>query len=137
MRPFACLFALSLVSVGCRLEDDIHVALARSELVEIVLPQPGERLLYVLPDAGWRRIEEMPFRGFLYGKDGRSLRVSIFLKEDRFEDAAARVAAVSEEIRSFSVGRAWPFVGIILTYRGPPDAQLLDAFVMSFRVERR
>lgn len=139
MRSFTWLCLCAFASFGCHRWDEVDAAPARTELIEISLPQPGDRLLYALPDAGWRRVEEASFRGFLYGKEGKTLRVTIVLKEDRFEDAVAeaRAAAASEEIRAFSVGRSWPFVGIILAYRGPPDAPLLDAFIMSFKVERR
>ncbi|HJV33033.1 MAG TPA: hypothetical protein VJ694_03330 [Patescibacteria group bacterium] len=139
MRSFACLFLLSFVSSACRPEDDVAVVPPRPELVEIGLPEPGDLLMFLLPDAGWRRLEEASFDGFLYGKEGRTLRVRIVLKEDRFDAVvdAVRFASSDEDVRAFTVGRAWPFVGIVLSYRGPPDAELLDAFIRSFKVERR
>jgi|GEM_PF-2296387 len=139
MRSFAFAFLCSFASLDCRLEDDVRVTPAAPELVEISLPEPDGRLIYRLPDAGWARIkEEGPFKGFLYGKDGRELRVTIVLKEDSFDGAVAAARAPSPgEIRVFTVGRSWPFVGIILMYRGPPDGPLVEAFIRSFRVERR
>ena len=139
MRPFALLCFTVVAAAGCDPADDVRVLPPRPELVEIGLPEPGDRLLFLLPDAGWRRVEETPFRGFLYAKDGRTLRVSIVLKEDRFAAAAAEEARASGtgEVRAFTVGRSWPFVGVVLSYRGPPDAELLGAFVRSFKVERR
>lgn len=137
MRPFAmtclCVAALS----ACRPGDDIVVLPARPEHVEIGIDDRGSFVSFELPD-GWRRIEEEPFHGFLYGKDRRTLRVVVVLKEDRFEAASDRAREeTGSEVRNLEPWRGWPFVGVVVAYRGPPDAPLLDAFVRSFRVERR
>lgn len=138
MRSFVWLGLCSLVSIACRGENDFRVVPAPPELVEIGLGDRGDRLIFFLPDADWRRIDEEPFRGFLYGKEERTLRVVIVLKEDRFADAVDEARRASgAEIRDFDAGRSWSFVGVVVSYRGPPDAAMLAAFVRSFKVERR
>lgn len=138
MRPFVPVCFAVLVSSACRPHDDIRVTSAPPELVEISFGDRGDRLSYLLPGPEWRRVEETPFRGFLYGKEGMTLRVVIVLDEDLLEGAVAEARLDPDAIvRVPLAARGWPFVGVVVSYRGPPDAALLDAFVRSFRVERR
>jgi len=135
MRLF---FFVSLcLLAACRGGDDVRVSPAPPELIEVELGGTGYQLTFLLPDPGWHRVAS-DFKGFIYGSEGRTLRVAIALKRERFE--AAEAAARSEsglEIRAREPGSSWPFVGVVVAYRGPPDVPMLDAFMRSFNVERR
>jgi len=135
MRSFA-FASLCLLLSACGGED-FRVLPARPELVEVELDDTGYRLSFLIPGPDWRRVES-DFKGFIYGNGDRTLRVAILLKRDRYEasEAAAR-AMPGMEIRAFEPGTPWPFVGIVVAYRGPPDDALLKAFQASFKVERR
>jgi hypothetical protein len=137
-RSFIC-FCL-VVAFGCRDRNYSKVSPAPPELVDISLDENDERLSFLLPDLGWRQVRpDGAFKGLLYESGGRRLGVKICLKESEFQAASAkaRKQADGAEIRAFEPGPHWPFVGVIVSYRGPPDVQMLDAFVRSFRVERR
>ncbi len=137
MRPFlpACLIVLAS---ACGPHDDIRVVPAPPELVEISFGERGDRVRFFLPGPEWRRVAETPFRGFLYGKEGMTLRVVIVLDEDALEPAADEARRDPDaEVRVPVSARGWPFAGVVVAYRGPPDAAMLDAFCRSFRIERR
>jgi hypothetical protein len=137
MRPFAFAFLCSF-AVACRPADDVPVTPARYELVEVELNDTGYRLSFLLPDAEWRRVTmEGPPRGFFYANGVRSLHVTIHLKVHKFETAEDEARATDAEIRAFMPGPGWPFVGVVVSYRGPPDDAMLEAFERSFKVERR
>jgi len=136
MRPLT--FALLCSLAACRPTDDVPVSPARPELVEVDLGRSGYQLSFLLPDAAWRRVEpENPPRGFLYVLDGRTLHVTIQLKVEKFEAAEDEASATDAVVRAFRPGPGWPFVGVVVSYRGPPDEAMLDAFERSFKVERR
>lgn len=139
LRFLASAFLCAFTLLGCGRGEDSTVSPARPELVEVVLDETGHGLSFLLPDAEWRRVEDAAFKGFIFDRSGMSLRVEISLKEATFHavEAAARKGADGSEIRAFEPGTGWPFVGVVVRYRGPPDAPLLDAFVHSFKVERR
>lgn len=140
MRPSALALMSTIFFMACRNDADVVLTTAPPELVEVSLAESGGRLSFSLPDAGWRRVgEEGTPRGFVFEKDGRNLQVEFVLKEDLFSSAVAQARRRHEgaEIRAFQIGAVWPFVGVIVAYRGPPDAPMLDAFVRSFRFERR
>ncbi len=137
MRSFAFAF-LYMLSSGCRGGEDFRVTTAPPELVEVDLNGNGYQLSFLLPDAEWRRVQpDGPPRGFQYVRDGRTLDVTIHLKAERFETAEAEARATDAEIRAFQPGTGWPFVGIVVSYRGPPDDAMLETFKRSFKVERR
>lgn len=135
MRPF--FLACFLIAASCRPTEDVPVSPAPREIVEVALGDSGDRLVWRLPDEGWVRVEEAGFRGFLYARGERTLRVRIALDAREHAARVEEARADGGEVRSMPVGRGWPYVGAVVTYRGPPDAALLDAFAGSFRVERR
>lgn len=133
------MFLFFFVLFGCRDRNYSEVYPAPPELVEISLDAIGYRLSFLLPDEEWTQVEpDGVFKGLRYQNGGRSLRVEIILKEPEFDAAALRALKQADgaEIRVFRLGANWPFIGVIVTYRGPPDAALLDTFVRSFKVER-
>ncbi|HTK60414.1 MAG TPA: hypothetical protein VL283_04420 [Candidatus Baltobacteraceae bacterium] len=135
MRSFMCAFLL-IASVACR-NEDFRVLPPRPELVEVVLDETGYQLSFLLPGPEWHRVES-DFKGYVFGSGERTLRIAILLKRDRFESAEADARAESGmEIRAFEPGSPWPFVGVVVAYRGPPDDATLEMFRRSFKVERR
>ena len=137
MRPFTLAILFSLFA-ACRPSDDVPVAPARTDFVEVDLDRNGYQLSFLLPDAEWRRVTmEGPPRGFFYARGERRLHVTIHLKVHRYEDAEDEARATDAEVRAFTPGPGWPFVGVVISYRGPPDDAMLEAFERSFRVERR
>ena len=134
--PFVCAL-LAAASIGCRTRDDVRVNPAPPELVEVDLDGTGYQLSFLLPDPDWRRAAS-DFKGFVYERDGRMLRVAVALKRERFEAAEAQARAEAGlDVRAFEPDSIWPFVGIVVAYRGPSDEPMVKAFVRSFRVERR
>jgi len=138
MRPFVSICFVALLSSACGPHDDIRVLSAPPELVEISFGDRGDRLNFLLPGPEWRRIEETPFRGFLYGTEGMTLRVVLVLDEDRLEETAAAARRDPDAVVRVPVAsRGWPFIGAVVSYRGPPDPPFLEVFLRSFKVERR
>jgi hypothetical protein len=138
MRSFLWLCLCASVSVSCRRHDDFDVVPAPPEFVDIGVGDRGDHLIFYLPGPEWRRIEETPFRGFLFGKGDLTLRVVIVLKEGLLDPAAVKAGSDPDAVvRAFEVARGWPFVGAVVSYRGPPDDAMLRAFIRSFKVERR
>ena len=137
MRPF--MFAvLCSFAAACRPGDDVSVTPAPPELVEVDLNGNGFLLSFLLPDAEWRRVPmDGPPRGFFYARGERSLHVTIHLKVHRYETAEDEARATDVEVRAFAPGPGWPFVGVVISYRGPPDDAMLEAFERSFKIERR
>lgn len=136
-RPLLC--AVLCLFAACR-DDDSHARPPSSEIVDVVIDDAiGCRMEFRLPDAEWRRVEDPAFKGFRFEADARELRVRIFLKDAAFKAAAdqARAQADGAEIRAFEAWTGWPFVGVVVEYRGPSDAAMLETFVHSFKVERR
>jgi hypothetical protein len=116
----------------------VAVAPAPPELVEVTFGERGDRLVFLLPSPAWKRVEDRAFRGFLYAEGERTLRVSFVFREEDLEPAlAAARADPPVEVRSRPVGAGWPSVVAVVTYRGAPDAPMLEAFLRSFRLERR
>src|SRR5688572_15431766 len=137
MRSFVFALLCSFVA-ACRPGDDVPVSPARYELVEVDLNGNGYQLSFLLPDAAWRRVQmDGPPRGFFYARGERSLHVTIHLKVHRYEAAEDEARATDAEIRAFTPGSGWPFVGVVVSYRGPPDDAMLQALERSFKVERR
>lgn len=135
MRPFALASFCALLA-ACRPGDDIPVVPSPPELVVIDLQGTGCELVFRLPDDAWRRDADRSFKGFRFREGARTLEVQIRLRREDF-------AALSEEpstdavTRSVEPGSGWPFVGVLVAYRGPPDPEMLEDFTRSFRVERR
>ena len=133
MRSFVFAF---LFLVACRGgEDDIPYSPTPPERQEVTLPDGRWLLTFTLPD-GWRR-DGNPEPGFRYVLDDRRMCLAIRLERPAFERAEADARASDADIRAFEPGPGWPFVGVVLSYRGPPDEALLEAFKRSFRIERR
>lgn len=135
MRPFV-FAALCLLAAACRHPDDVPYAPPPPEEVVVDLQGTGHELVFRLPDPDWLR--DASFRGFRYRHEERSLEVVICLVRDRFIEVSERVSASPDAtVRAFEPGSGWPFVGVVVIYRGPPDAAMLDAFERSFKLERR
>jgi hypothetical protein len=129
-----------LILFGCRDRNYTEVGPAPPELFVISLEENQQTLSFMLPDAGWKLSEpDGVFMGFIFVNGERSLQVELCLKESRFPAAISRARSLSggAEMRDFVAGPTWPFIGVIVIYRGPPDAEMLDLFVRSFIVERR
>lgn len=134
MRPFV-FAALCLLAAACRHPDDVPYAPPPPEEVVVDLQGTGRELVFRLPDPGWLR--DASFRGFRYRQGDGTLEVVICLARDRFIEATERRADPEATLRAFEPGPGWPFVGIVVIYRGPADDGMLDAFERSFKVERR
>lgn len=131
MRPFIFAF---LFLAACR-GDDVRYSPSPPEDQVVTLPDGRWLLTFTLPD-GWRR-DGNPEPGFRYVLGERRLTLAIRLERPAFEHAEAEARAAVAEVRAFEPGTGWPFVGVVLSYRGPPDVHMLDAFVRGFKIERR
>lgn len=138
MRPFLFALLSACLLAACRTEEYVPYRPPPSEQVVVGLDATGCELVFLLPD-GWRRAAAEPsFKGFRYRHGPGTIEVQIRLKEEAFASLVEQARAdTSSVVRTVEPHSPWPFVGVVVTYRGPPDEPMLEAFIRSFRVERR